>query len=723
MRNPIGYLALSLLAAAFAGCSSTDTNPTSSAGSESNSGPLGRYLSQVIPLANPCTFVVSTGIATVSVEEVKDTLVVLSKRLVDSALLVNGLTCVEASSNTAAAGTALKSIVVQPKAATDLDGTAQTVLIDTRNGLFALKSGATGGIKINLGATGDGDEVAILSATGNETMGCAYDATIKDQIGLKTATSADVTFTNAAKAIDKVTVDLSDGNDTFDKAACTTAFTVYGGAGNDTINAGTASTGDDTFSGGTGTDVLTYTGRGASTSVVVNLTAASVTTATTPASPFTRASLTAGVSGETDTLVDDFETITTGAGTDVIFSGSALSAYTLNGGLGNDRFVTVKDHPATMTGGGGTDTVDYSGRASKVTATMADSLANDGEATSTLKDNIGKDIANYMASANGDAVTGNTLDNIFIGGAGADTFSGSDGADTFLASAADDGDDIFNGGNGSDTIDYSKRGAGVCVTIDGHASSGSCTLTKAVVSPWMSATAPVTGDLDTLGTDVENVIGTTHDDKIVGSSADNVIFGMGGDDWLIGGAGNDSIDANKYVDASANVCNPVTWACVNSAAAGCACTATLTVTCTAALVASTAVEDDGNGNICDPGDLTACLNTLADAAAGCDCSTAAAATTALTVVDDLGNICDTSAATYTCTNQALLTTAGLTCDCGDPTKVSTVNPPARTGTDVNCGGNPLDVVTCHGVTNTTKMADPTKVWTAAGTGCWKVQAN
>jgi Ca2+-binding RTX toxin-like protein len=339
-------------------------------------------------------------------------------------------------------------------------------------------------------------------------MGCKKDSvTNRDTLGLKTATSGDVILTHN---VGKFTVDLNAGNDTFDQGACTTPMVIWGGAGNDTIVASSASAADE-YHGGAGTDTISYKNR---------------TTGVTVTPDDAKHS---GAAGAEDTIAADFEVLT--------------------GGSGDDTFVTIKGAGVTINGGAGTDTVDYHARTAGVTVTMANSKADDGEANCATSpstcDNVGKDVENVIGTDFADTLTGNTLNNKFTPRAGNDTVNGGAGDDTFVATDAD-GNDTFNGGDGLDTMDYSGRitDLGVCVYMDNTATSGKCTI--AVVSHAVSVTtAPTSGDLDKINTDVENVKGTTGDDYIVGNELANGISGMGGKDWLKGGAGNDTIDADK----------------------------------------------------------------------------------------------------------------------------------------------------------------------------------
>src|SRR5512142_1266607 len=92
MRNHIGFIALSLLAAAFAGCSSADKDSTSNNPSGGDlTGALAKYNGATVPLSNARGV---DGAKTNVTHTLKSNeILVLSLRSVDSALLANGNEC------------------------------------------------------------------------------------------------------------------------------------------------------------------------------------------------------------------------------------------------------------------------------------------------------------------------------------------------------------------------------------------------------------------------------------------------------------------------------------------------------------------------------------------------------------------------------------------------------------------------------------------------------
>jgi Ca2+-binding RTX toxin-like protein len=136
-----------------------------------------------------------------------------------------------------------------------------------------------------------------------------------------------------------------------------------------------------------------------------------------------------------------------GAGNDVLVGGTGDDA--LDGGLGDDDFEGIpgerlfgSDPPSqgtdTYTGGGGGDSVLYTGRGEDLALSL-DGVANDGEPGEN--DNIGPDVTTVLGGDGADVITGNGYANAFAGDTGDDVITGGDG------------DDRLFGGPGSDQLD------------------------------------------------------------------------------------------------------------------------------------------------------------------------------------------------------------------------------------------------------------------------------
>jgi Ca2+-binding RTX toxin-like protein len=138
-----------------------------------------------------------------------------------------------------------------------------------------------------------------------------------------------------------------------------------------------------------------------------------------------------------------------------------------------------------------------------------------------------------------DTLWGGGSDDFLYGGSGDDYLYGDDGNDSLRGDDNDDwltggaGADTLSGGAGTDTADYSGSLAGVTVQLERPGWGG-------YYSSHFGTGSGGDAEGDTL-TSVENVMGSSHDDKLVGDSYDNVLVGGAGNNTLIGGGGNDTL--------------------------------------------------------------------------------------------------------------------------------------------------------------------------------------
>jgi Ca2+-binding RTX toxin-like protein len=124
------------------------------------------------------------------------------------------------------------------------------------------------------------------------------------------------------------------------------------------------------------------------------------------------------------------------------------------------------------------------------------------------------------SDAGDDRLIGGPRDDIVIGGAGNDVLSGGDGNDQLLAGP---GADVIRGGPGEDSTAWPHATDGVRVTLDDRPGDG------------------MPGEGDDVGSDVEILHGTTHDDTMVGNDGPQVLDGDKGDDRFDGAGGPDQI--------------------------------------------------------------------------------------------------------------------------------------------------------------------------------------
>ena len=117
-------------------------------------------------------------------------------------------------------------------------------------------------------------------------------------------------------------------------------------------------------------------------------------------------------------------------------------------------------------------------------------------------------IENYVAGTGDDTIVGNDADNVLEGSAGADEIDGQ---------------------SGLDTASYSGSDAAVTVNLlDGTATDGDA-------------------EGDTL-TNIENLIGSNHNDILVGNGQANALTGLNGNDLLWGSSGDDFLTGGPGTD-------------------------------------------------------------------------------------------------------------------------------------------------------------------------------
>ncbi|MGG7576387.1 M10 family metallopeptidase C-terminal domain-containing protein [Rhizobium sp. Nf11,1] len=294
------------------------------------------------------------------------------------------------------------------------------------------------------------------------------------------------------------------------------ANTITGGAGNDMLNGGGSA---DTLIGGAGDDTYIVDHVG---DIVTEDADAGTDTVRTTLTSYTLGSdvenLTyIGTAAFTGTGNDLDNVITGGAGIDTLSGGAGND--TLNGGAGADRLI----------GGAGDDIyiVDNAGD-------LVTEVANEGI------DTVRTTLSAHTLAANVENLTylgkaaftgaGNLLDNVIIGGDGADKLMGAAGNDTLIGGR---GADKMLGGIGDDiyVVDIATD-----IVIE-NVNEGTDTVQTALAGY-------------TLGNNVENLTytgsanfsgaGNALDNTITGGAGNDTLNGGAGADTLIGGAGNDT---------------------------------------------------------------------------------------------------------------------------------------------------------------------------------------
>ena len=198
-------------------------------------------------------------------------------------------------------------------------------------------------------------------------------------------------------------------------------------------------------------------------------------------------------------------TISGGAAGDHIYGGPR--GDTLNGDVGPD-FLYPGLGADRINGGDGNDRADYGSRTAALTLSL-DGVANDGQLYEG--DNIASDIEVLLSGSGNDHLVGNNSANSLWAQGGDDIVDGRGGPDW------------VNGGAGTDTADYSLRTKPLSLTLD---------------SGWNDGEA---GEGDSIGSDIERLIGGYGADTITGSANADRLEGREGNDKIDGGGGSDVI--------------------------------------------------------------------------------------------------------------------------------------------------------------------------------------
>jgi serralysin len=231
---------------------------------------------------------------------------------------------------------------------------------------------------------------------------------------------------------------------------------------------------------------------------------------------------------------DGSDSILGGAGNDTLTGASGND--TLQGEDGNDIYLFDVDSALgtdtlTESASGGVDLLNFA-----ATTTVPLSVNLSQAASQTVHANLllvlgGADrFEDVTGGTKDDTLTGNSLANVFVGGAGNDTLNGGGGDDIYRldADAAQGSDSIVElPGGGVDTIDMALTTT-KALTLD-----LSLTTAQVVTSPNLTLTL-------SSGSAIENVIGGSQADTLKGNTLANRLTGGPGNDTLQGGTGDDT---------------------------------------------------------------------------------------------------------------------------------------------------------------------------------------
>ena len=373
------------------------------------------------------------------------------------------------------------------------DGSTGVTITLGSNSIFGIENII--GSRLEDDLTGDdGDNVIEGGAEGDELRGGGGNDTVSYR------------SSNAGVTVNLESEDAEGGHAAGD--TITNFENIIGSAHADTLTGddGTANIiegagGADILDGGTGTNTLSY--ESSSSRVDVDLREGQDETIDGTDETLIMKSSGGHASGD-KVIYDTFQNITGSGHGDILTGNSGVN--TLKGGAGNDTLKgeagddILEGGPGadTLDGGEDDDTATYAGAAEGVTVNLA-SGSGRGDAAGDRFTNIEK----YVGSAH---------DDTFISGEDADEIDGS------------------THGEGGDTVSYDESQEGVTVDLSTRVQSSEDT-----VNPEGSYARG--DDL----TNIENVIGSDHNDTLTGSNGSSTLQGGKGNDTLSGGGGNNNI--------------------------------------------------------------------------------------------------------------------------------------------------------------------------------------
>ena len=209
----------------------------------------------------------------------------------------------------------------------------------------------------------------------------------------------------------------------------------------------------------------------------------------------------------------------------------------------------------TLTGGTGADIISGLGGADRIDGAAGDDALSGGRGKDTLIGAEGDDVLdggsghdNLLGGAGDDTLVGGSAtgggknteiggNDTLNGGDGNDTLIGGDGADTLFGGADDDvldggvgndrldggaGADVIDGGAGNDRLSYQHSDQAVHVDLNSGTGSG----------------GHAEGDVIR---NVEQLVGSAHDDILVDNGASHTLTGGAGDDHIDAGRGHDTV--------------------------------------------------------------------------------------------------------------------------------------------------------------------------------------
>ncbi|HWW00016.1 MAG TPA: Calx-beta domain-containing protein [Candidatus Acidoferrum sp.] len=368
--------------------------------------------------------------------------------------------------------------------------------------------------------------------------------------------SGSITLNNIRRAVITGTV----GDDILDASGYSGVAILHGGAGNDTLIAGSGldlldgGPGNDRFvfrqfgalhtvfvQGGDGEDTLDFSGQipsqaGANFTAAVAIDISFLNATQTVAPGLLALHLVGAGSGTTP----DIEDIIGSAGGGVYVGNSLDNVFTITGGVnnmngtgGSNTIVATADANMTLTNGslaiGANNSLIANFQTARLTggATLVHTIDASAFTGTTV----------LQAGPMGDTLIGGTGTNTFIDGPGNDILRGGSGNNTYVfnVDVPQGQDTITQAPGGINTLDFSAaRSTGVTVNLAGGTQQ---------VAPNLQLTLPANS--------IQDVIGTPQIDYLTGNTLNNSFTGNGGADVIVGGgSGSNAVLAtgdNDYV--------------------------------------------------------------------------------------------------------------------------------------------------------------------------------
>ncbi|GGN73492.1 hypothetical protein GCM10010112_42840 [Actinoplanes lobatus] len=209
-----------------------------------------------------------------------------------------------------------------------------------------------------------------------------------------------------------------------------------------------------------------------------------------------------------------------------------------DGGSGADR-LTGGPRGDRLFGGSGADRIWGQGGADTMNGNVGNDVVSGGPGDDVV---VGHDGADRLYGGDGhDDIRGYSGNDVLYGGADSDYLFDGPGNDRSYGEGGDDvldqnwgyttDSDLLSGGSGLDHVAYTERVKPVTADLDGATGDDG-----------------QAGERDSIGADVESLVGGKASDRLTGNGSRNLLGGLAGDDVLIGLGGDDQMGGDQGRD-------------------------------------------------------------------------------------------------------------------------------------------------------------------------------